>query len=119
MKREQLKKIIRECITELKEQSESKRTYYAVSQTDLSLGSRDPDAEQEYVWNVVLVTTDGDGLYEEGIVQYDLGSKESAQKVADRFNLEKKSKESQTDSGEPDKDDGSEGWGDPDFTQHS
>lgn len=61
--------------------SPGRKTHFFVNKTDLSLGSRDPDAEREIVYQVVKVTSDPTGDdYEEvptGIEYYDEGRAKS------------------------------------------
>ncbi len=55
----------------------NKKTHFFVNKTDLSFGSRDPDAESEIVYQIVRVTTDPSGDYYKevpiGIEYYDEG----------------------------------------------
>jgi hypothetical protein len=65
-----------------------KRTHFFVNSTDLSLGSRDPDAEREIVYQVVRVTSDlhGDDYYDETVVSRDYYNYDDAKALADQLN---------------------------------
>ena len=77
---------IRESLNEVPDPK--KHVFFAVDSVDLSVGSRDPDAEREIVYQIFRVTTDtmGDEYESVPVGGRDYYRKEDAQKVADELN---------------------------------